>query len=53
MKRTLKAYQKPQIYLVPLDNEISLVLSTPPWGPDEGMNQQVPEFFKNEEPLRS
>ena len=41
-------YQTPQISEVRLDNEISLVLySLPPLGPEEGMNQQVPEYFNN------
>lgn len=41
-------YQTPQIAEVRLDSEISLVLnSNPPDGPEEGLNQQVPEFFNN------
>jgi hypothetical protein len=42
-----KIYEIPQIKLIKLDNEISLVLSSdPPIGPGETMNQ-VPEYFNN------
>lgn len=47
MKADRKFYQSPCIQPIPIDNEISLVLSTPPWGPDE-MNQQgsvVPDVY--------
>jgi hypothetical protein len=48
MNKTKNPYQSPQITEVRLDNEISLVLvSNPPDGPEEGMNQQTPEYFNN------
>ena len=48
MNTIKQTYQSPQITEVRLDKEISLVLnSNPPIGPDEGHNQQVPEFFTN------
>jgi hypothetical protein len=52
MNKTKNPYQSPQITEVRLDNEISLVLvSNPPLGPDETMNQQGPEFFNNSSPV--
>lgn len=42
-----RMYNSPEIELVKLDNEISLVLeSSPPVGPDES-NNGVPEYFDN------
>ena len=55
MNKIKSTYQTPQISEVRLDNEISLVLlSIPPLGPDESMNQQAPEFFNsNSTPLQA
>lgn len=48
MKRNKKTYQTPEIKLIPLDKEISMILqSAPPFGPDE-MSMQSPDFFKND-----
>ena len=55
MNTIKQTYQSPQITEVRLDNEISLVLnSNPPDGPGEGegMNNQIPIFFRNDEPLK-
>ena len=54
MNKTKQIYETPQINEVRLDNEISLVLaSLPPGGPDEGMNQQAPDFFNKNEPVKA
>ena len=53
MNKTKQIYQSPQINEVRLDNEISLVLASPPIGPDEGMNQQAPDFFNKNEPVKA
>ncbi len=38
----------PQIELIALDNDIALILeSNPPAGPDETLNNSVPDFFQN------
>ena len=48
MKTLKRQYQPPLIELVKLDNEISLVLISPPIGPgEEGMSQQSPNYFNN------
>ncbi len=48
MKTTKKEYIEPNIDVIVLDNEISLVLesSTPPIGPSETKNA-VPDYFEN------
>lgn len=46
--KTKNIYITPQIELIVLDNEISLALeSNPPLGPDETLNNSVPDFFQN------
>jgi hypothetical protein len=56
MNTIKQIYQSPQVTEVRLDNEISLVLfSNPPDGPNEGgegMNNQIPQYFRNDEPLK-
>ena len=43
-----KAYRKPQIERIKLDNEISLALeSSPPTGPGESLSK-APEYFNND-----
>lgn len=45
MKKNKKEYKTPEVKLISLDNEISLILqSEPTFGPDETMNMQAPEF---------
>ncbi len=42
-------YSQPEIMRVELDNEISLALeSNPAPGPNEVMNNNVPEYFNND-----
>ena len=55
MNKTKQIYETPQIEEVRLDREISLVLvSLPPGGPDEGMNNlQAPDFFNANEPVKA
>jgi hypothetical protein len=48
MNKIKNIYKTPRLTEVRLDSEISLVLnSNPPIGPEEGVNQQSPEFFNN------
>ncbi len=49
MKTTKKEYIEPNIDVIVLDNEISLVLesSTPPIGPGDETFNNTPDFFKN------
>jgi len=43
-----RTYSAPQIELIKLDNEISLILeSTPPLGPNESFLKK-PEYFNND-----
>jgi len=53
MNKIKSIYQPPQIVEVRLDNEISLVLNSPPFGPDEVMNQQAPHYFNDNEPIKA
>lgn len=48
MKKDKKEYKMPEIKLISLDNEISLILqSQPAFGPDE-IGMQSPDFLKND-----
>jgi len=53
MKAFKRQYQPPLIELVKLDNEISLVLISPPIGPDEVSYGKPPDFFNKAEPLKA
>jgi len=53
MNKTKQIYETPQINQVGLDTEISLVLVSPPWGPDESKNQNTPDFFNVNEPVKA
>jgi len=49
MKTTKKEYIEPNIDVIVLDNEISLVLESnePPIGPGDETFNNTPDFFKN------
>jgi len=49
-----KKYIAPEVSMIMLDREISLALqSAPPAGPDEAFNNQSPEFFNQDVPLKA
>jgi hypothetical protein len=49
MKTSEKIYESPQIEMIILDHEISLVLnSDPPFGPDEGPYSQAPDYLSHD-----
>lgn len=52
MKLDKQTYIAPEVTIIELDNEISLVLaSDPPIGPGEVMNQ-TPDFFNSNDPYK-
>ncbi len=53
MNITKQIYETPQISEVRLDNEISLVLYSPPIGPGEEMGYNAPDFFNANEVVKA
>ena len=48
-KTNRREYNTPNLVLIKLDNEISLILeSEPPTGPNESINNITSDYFKND-----
>ncbi|MGB4413999.1 MAG: hypothetical protein WBI53_03825 [Paludibacter sp.] len=47
-KTAKRYYIAPSVVQIKLDNEITLVLESPPIGPGESNNLKAPEYFNND-----